>query len=216
MGEPGEPCSCAHGCAGGRRDLHGLGSMASRISATMLVDLCNSYAALVVVGHLYDATTFAGVAVGNMVFNICLLSASYGLAAGLDTLLSQAHGAWARQPLERRREQPHPGRVHVFWTVLLLVAAGVPLASLCIFSAAILAAIGQPAALVGVAGRFAAVLTASAGAALVCRTVQGKVMIGLSTGDAAICWPSLSTPIESCCLRRERCSKLTVSSMVLT
>eukprot|EP01051_Picozoa_sp_SAG22_P007907 SAG22_NODE_575_length_8991_cov_12.134859_7_plen_124_part_00 len=35
--------------------------------------------------------------------------------------------------------------------------------------------------------------------------------------DAAICWPSLSIPIESCCLtrRRERCSKLTVSPLPL-
>lgn len=86
-----------------------------------------------------------------MIFNICLLSTSYGLAAGLDTLLSQAHGAWSKGLPNSR--PPHPGRVYVYWTVLLLIAAGIPLASMCVFSAAILRAIGQPAAIVLKAGR---------------------------------------------------------------
>eukprot|EP01051_Picozoa_sp_SAG22_P009252 SAG22_NODE_759_length_7426_cov_15.767572_2_plen_1028_part_00 len=32
-------------------------------------------------------------------------------------------------------------------------------------------------------------------------------------GDTVICWPSLPIPIECCCLRRERCSNLTVSPL---
>ena len=47
-------------------ELFVLFAMASRIAATMLVDLCNSYTALVVVGHLFDAETLAGVSAESL------------------------------------------------------------------------------------------------------------------------------------------------------
>eukprot|EP01051_Picozoa_sp_SAG22_P013499 SAG22_NODE_1519_length_4238_cov_2.188935_2_plen_115_part_00 len=38
------------------------------------------------------------------------------------------------------------------------------------------------------------------------RNMAAQVHVGI--GDTVICGPSLSIPIECCCLRRERCSKL--------
>ena len=171
--------------------------MAVLIIGTMTVDLCNSSACVAVAGQIFvdDPEILAAVTVGSMLFNICLLSTSYGMASGLDTLLSQAHGAV--QAEKQRREHswpgaahdnapPHPGRAHVRWTVLLLILVWVPLGTLCIFSSPVLKAVGQPAGVSERAGRFAQVLTVSAGVPLVCRTVQGKII-----NSARITWPPL-------------------------
>jgi hypothetical protein len=150
-----------------------------------------------VAGQIFadDPEVLAAVTVGSMLFNICLLSTSYGMASGLDTLLSQAHGAV--QVEKQRRDHawpgaahspppPHPGRAHVRWTVLLLILVWLPLGTLCMFSAPVLRAVGQPAGVSDRAGRFAQVLTVSAGVPLVCRTVQGKII-----NTARVTWPPL-------------------------
>ena len=173
--------------------------MALLIIGTLLVDLCNSSACVAVAGRVFadDPQVLAAVSVGSMLFNICLLSTSYGMASGLDTLLAQAHGAVLVE--EQRRENlwpgasgaraprgPHPGRAHVCWTVVLLVLVWVPLGALCFFSAPVLKAVGQPADVSLRAGSFARVLTVSAGVPLVCRTVQGKII-----NTARVTWPPL-------------------------
>lgn len=72
----------------------GILRLALPIMAQLLLDLCNSYAPLVVVGHfIKDPDVLAGAAIGNMVFNLSALSVCYGLASGLQTLLAQSHGA---------------------------------------------------------------------------------------------------------------------------
>lgn len=171
--------------------------MAAMISCTLLIDLCNSSACIAIAGRIFseDPKILAGVTVGSMLFNICLLSTSYGMASGLDTLLAQAHGAVVADV--KRREHswpgaaasplpPHPGRAHVRWTVLLLFLVWVPLGSLCVFSETILEVIGQPVEVSLRAGSFARVLTVAAGVPLVCRTVQGKII-----NTARVTWPPL-------------------------
>lgn len=172
--------------------------MAAMIICTLLIDLCNSSACIVVAGRVFadNPEILAGVTVGSMLFNICLLSTSYGMASGLDTLLAQAHGAVQAEAKRREyswpgrttsaRALPHPGRSHVRWTVLLLVLVWVPLASLCFFSEYILKAVGQPEEVSLRAGSFARVLTVAAGVPLVCRTVQGKII-----NTARVTWPPL-------------------------
>ena len=151
--------------------------MAALITGTMLIDLCNSYAAVAVVGHAFASRPeiLAAVSVGTMLFNICLLSTSYGIASGLDTLLSQAHGAVLNAQQGSAVGTDHPGRAHVRWTVLILLLAWLPLGLFCMFSAPVLRSIGQPTDIAANAGLWARVLTLSSGAALVCRTVQGKI-----------------------------------------
>jgi Na+-driven multidrug efflux pump len=143
--------------ASGRSQVCAYLRMAAVITATLLVDLTNSYAAVAVVGHAFpnDPAILAGVSVGNMLFNICLLSTSYGLASGLDTLLSQAHGAFCSLPFAARAGRPHPGRTHVQGTCLLLLLGWVPLAALCIFSGPVLHFLGQPHEVAEKAGAYA-------------------------------------------------------------
>eukprot|EP01043_Picozoa_sp_COSAG02_P037878 COSAG02_NODE_2877_length_7842_cov_3.566060_4_plen_521_part_00 len=171
--------------------------MAAMISCTLLIDLCNSSACIAIAGRIFseDPKILAGVTVGSMLFNICLLSTSYGMASGLDTLLAQAHGA-VLAGVKRREHSwpgaaasplpPHPGRAHVRWTVLLLFLVWVPLGSLCVFSDKILEMVGQPVEVSLRAGSFARVLTVAAGVPLVCRTVQGKII-----NTARVTWPPL-------------------------
>ena len=179
--------------------LPGFLRMAGMISCTLLIDLCNSSACIAVAGRIFadDPQILAGVSVGSMLFNICLLSTSYGMASGLDTLLAQAHGAVQADEIARRRERswpgavvspqpPHPGRSHVRWTVLLLFLVWVPLGAMCFFSDSILRAVGQPVEVSRRAGSFARVLTVAAGVPLVCRTVQGKII-----NNARVTWPPL-------------------------
>eukprot|EP01047_Picozoa_sp_COSAG01_P034035 COSAG01_NODE_2535_length_7489_cov_14.116644_4_plen_489_part_00 len=162
------------------------------ITGTMLIDLANSYAAVAVVGHVFedDPETLAAVSVGTMLFNICLLSTSYGMASGLDTLLSQAHGAATKAGTvpagSTQRQHRHAGRDHVLWTCLLLLIAWVPLGCICVFGASVLRALGQPHGIADKAGAFARVLTITAGPVLVCRTIQGKIL-----NCARVTWPSL-------------------------
>ena len=126
--------------------------LALPIMGGLVLDLCNSYAPIVVAGRYFDAETLAAVALGNMVFNLAGLSICYGLASALDTLLAQAHGAAANgrnrsQSTSRRsREHPgeHPGREHVRWTAAVLLAAAIPLAAICLLAGPLLAALGQP------------------------------------------------------------------------
>ena len=179
--------------------LPGFLRMAGMIICTLLIDLCNSSACIAVAGRIFadDPHILAGVSVGSMVFNICLLSTSYGIASGLDTLLAQAHGAVEADEIARSRERlwpgagvsprpPHPGRSHVRWTVLLLFLVWVPLGAMCFFANSILTALGQPVEVSRRAGSFARVLTVAAGVPLVCRTVQGKII-----NTARVTWPPL-------------------------
>ena len=129
----------------------------------------------------------AGVSVGNMLFNICLLSTSYGMASGLDTLLSQAHGAFASLPIATQAVRPHPGRAYVRWTCMLLVVGWLPLAAPCIWSGPVLHFLGQPHEVAERAGSFARVLTFASGPALVTRTIQCKIL----NCCGGITWPSL-------------------------
>eukprot|EP01052_Picozoa_sp_SAG31_P031614 SAG31_NODE_3369_length_4354_cov_4.327380_3_plen_469_part_00 len=195
--ERAEPC---YPLRGALRELPSYLWMATSIMATMTVDLCNSSACVAVAGRIFAAEPqiLAAVSVGSMLFNICLLSTSYGMASGLDTLLPQAHGAVAE--LERRQRgameisahrsrlpsQSHPGRAHVRWTVMLLGLVWLPLGAICIFSEPVLRIAGQPAGVAVRAGKFARVLTVAAGVPLVCRTVQAKVI-----NTARVTWPPL-------------------------
>ena len=121
--------------------------MAANIIATMALDLCNSSACIAISGHVFAAEpeVLAAVSVGSMLFNICLLSTSYGMASGLDTLLSQAHGAvQAAEAAGGAALASHPGRAHVRWTALLLLLVWLPLGTLCVVSGPVLRALGQP------------------------------------------------------------------------
>ena len=70
--------------------------LAVPIAFSFLLDLLNSYAPLVIVGRGVGFThnDLAAVALGNLVFNLGILSIAYGITSGLNTLLAQAHGAW--------------------------------------------------------------------------------------------------------------------------
>jgi Na+-driven multidrug efflux pump len=204
-------------------------ALAVPIACSLLLDLANAYAPLLVVAHVGDPELMAAVAMGNLVYNVCILSICYGIASGLNTLLAQAHGAWvataavavrsdaliappARAPQTAlqmmlgpagddtaavpsvivpevprvvprasdaraaRHTAEHPGVAYVRWTVVLLIAAALPLSALCIFSGRILALLRQPQGLSARAGRYCVVLLVTCGAPSVVRTLQGKVL----------------------------------------
>ena len=175
--------------------------LALPIAGGLVLDLANSYAPIIVAGHYFDAETLAAVALGNMVFNLAGLSICYGLASALDTLLAQAHGAVASprnaaDSSEPQRSPPqHPGRAHLRWTALVLVAAAIPLAAICLFSGELLTALGQPRRVAAKAGRITQVLFFGSGFTCVTRTVQSKVL-----NTAREKWPpAVGTAVGSLC-----------------
>ena len=161
--------------------------LASFLAATLLIDLINSYLPVLMIGHcIDDPNLLASATMGNLIFNIFFLSTSYGLASGLDTLLSQQHGQdeALNTTLDTTRS-----KAHIFWTVISLVVVGIPTALICFFAGSVLKMLGQPSMLVGNAGKFARVLILACGLPLIVRTVQGKILA--TTGTP--CLPLIGT-----------------------
>jgi MATE family multidrug resistance protein len=130
--------------AGAAAELRALVALTIPITATFVLEIVPSLVSVLLVGHLgkdyLDASSLA-----NMFSNVTGLSVCLGMATGLDTLVSQAHGA---------QESKKVG-IYLQRALLVQLIVFVPIVLVNFFTADILKLAQQPADVSDLAGRFA-------------------------------------------------------------